>query len=120
MYTDEVRVRHAPRSSHSQCQVTFPNKPHVSRNRWITPPCLFFFRRYVRGRIFYFQNHEVSIVAGRGLPSVLMLSNRRGKGSVGEGETGKNAKTTPDAGGKSVDTIFRSCGQGQTDWEQWS
>jgi hypothetical protein len=30
-----------------------------------------------------------------------MLS-KRGKGSVGEGEAGKRAKTTPDAGGKSV------------------
>jgi hypothetical protein len=30
-----------------------------------------------------------------------MLTNR-GKGSVGDGETGKKAKTTPDTGGKSV------------------
>ena len=33
--------------------------------------------------------------------SLGMLS-KRGKGSVGGGEAGKKAKTTPDAGGKSV------------------
>ena len=43
----------------------------------------------------------MSIAAGRGLASVLMLSTR-GKGRVGEGEAGNQAKTTPDAGGKSV------------------
>ncbi len=43
----------------------------------------------------------MSITGGRGLVSVLMLS-KRGKGSVGEGEAGKKAETTPDAGGKSV------------------
>ena len=30
------------------------------------------------------------------------MLNKRGKGSVGGGEAGKKAKTTPDAGGKSV------------------
>jgi hypothetical protein len=30
------------------------------------------------------------------------MSTKRGKGSVGENETGKKAKTTPDAGGKSM------------------
>ena len=30
------------------------------------------------------------------------MSSKRGKGSVGGGETGKKAKTTPDAGEKSV------------------
>ena len=30
------------------------------------------------------------------------MSSKRGKGSVGGGEAGKKAKTTPDAGGKSV------------------
>ena len=32
----------------------------------------------------------------------MFMSTKRGKGSVGEGETGKTAKTTLDAGGKSV------------------
>ena len=64
-------------------------------------PVFFFFRWNVKGRIFYFQKHEVSIVSGRGLTSVLML-NKRGKGSVVEVEAGENAKTTPGAGGKSV------------------
>ena len=32
----------------------------------------------------------------------MFMPTKRGKGSVGEGETGKNAETTPDAGGKSV------------------
>ncbi len=40
-------------------------------------------------------------MTGRGLASVLMLSKRE-KGSVGGSEAGKKAKTTPDAGGKSV------------------
>ena len=43
----------------------------------------------------------MSIATGRGLVSVLML-RKRGKGSVGGGEAGKKAKTTPDADGKSV------------------
>ena len=41
------------------------------------------------------------MVSGRGLTSGLMLS-KCGKGSLGEGETGKKVKTTPDTGGKSV------------------
>jgi hypothetical protein len=44
---------------------------------------------------------ELTISTGRGLTSVLMLS-KCGKGSVGGGESGKKAKTTPDVGGKSV------------------
>ncbi len=43
----------------------------------------------------------MSIAEGRGLVSVLMLS-KCGKRSVGGGEAGKKAKTTPDTGGKSV------------------
>jgi hypothetical protein len=34
--------------------------------------------------------------------SCVLMSTKRGKGSVGECETGKKTKTTPDAGGKSV------------------
>ena len=64
---------------------------------------------------------------------------KRGKGSVGGGEAGEKAKTTPDAGGKSVSEksqatrtskkpseiiqsahrILCSCSEGQTDWEEW-
>ena len=79
----------------------------MSHNRWVTPPCLFLFRWNVSGRIFSFQKHEVSISGGRGLVSVLMLS-KRGKGSVGEGEAGKKAETTPDAGGKYVSQKFHT------------
>ena len=50
--------------------------------------------------VFLFQRHEVSI-ATRGRSCVLMLS-KCGKVRVGEGEAGEKAKTTPDAGGKSV------------------
>ncbi len=32
----------------------------------------------------------------------VVTPTKRGKGSVGEGETGKKAKATPDEGGKSV------------------
>jgi hypothetical protein len=54
------------------------------------------------GVVFFIsEKHEVSIASGRGLASVLMLS-KGGKRSVGEGDAGKKAKTTPDADGKSV------------------
>ena len=32
----------------------------------------------------------------------VLIRTNRGKGSVGEGETGKKAKSTPNAGGKTV------------------
>jgi hypothetical protein len=103
---------------------------------------VFFISKFPCHRIWRIQKHEVSIDTGRGLVSVLMLS-KHGKGSVGEGEVWKKAKTTPDAGGKSVSeksqvtstsknpfrnqtvnrhniSFWRSCSQGQTDWEEWS
>ena len=62
---------------------------------------VFSFSGGMLGVVFFIsKKHEVSIAAGRGLVSVLMLS-KRGKGSVGEGEAGKKTKTTPDTGGKS-------------------
>ncbi len=57
----------------------------------------FFFQSEMLLNLFFLQ-------AGRGNHSgkwCVMLS-KRGKGSVGGGEAGKGAKTTPDAGGKSV------------------
>ena len=38
--TNEVRVRLAPRSWHSQSQISFPDKPHMCTDRWVTPTCL--------------------------------------------------------------------------------
>ncbi len=36
-----------------------------------------------------------------------LIPTKRGKGSVGEGETGKKTKETPDVGGKSVSEKFQ-------------
>ena len=41
-------------------------------------------------------------VVGEARPPNSSSPLKGGRGSVGEGETGKKAKTTPDAGGKSV------------------
>jgi len=74
MYTDEVRVRLVPCSSHSK------------RHGW-SFHLVFFFRRNVTYVLF--QKHEGQFRRKRSC--VLMLS-KCGKGSVGEGETGERSR----------------------------
>ena len=54
--------------------------------------------------LFFIFNHErrQSNFAGGRLRSFVLMPTKRGKGSVGEGETDKKMNTTPDEGGKSV------------------
>ena len=52
--------------------------------------CLFFFSYFFRAR-----NDKAQVL-------LCGILSKRGQGSVGGRETGKKAKTTPDAGGKSV------------------
>ncbi len=67
MYTEEVRVRLAPRSSYWQCYASFPNKPHVSHNRG--PHSIFFpgnvkfifFFHCNGGRGFFSDNDKISV-----------------------------------------------------------
>ena len=63
------------------------------------PECLFFFSRKCYLTYFFFQvgrgNHSAQVV-------LCVMLSKCGKGSVGGGEAGKRAKTTPDVGGKSV------------------
>jgi hypothetical protein len=63
------------------------------------PACLFFYNRKCYLTYFFFHagrgNHSAQVV-------LCVKLRKRGKGSVGEGEEGKRAKMTPDAGGKSV------------------
>ena len=67
--------------------------------RWVPSRVSFFFSR--KCYLSYF-----SVQAGRGNHSaqvvLCVMLSKRGKGSVGGGEAGKRAKTTPDAGGKCV------------------
>jgi hypothetical protein len=49
---------------------------------------------------FFFSEHEGNNAEGR-LTSCVLIPTKSGKESVGEGETGKKAKATPYAGGKS-------------------
>ena len=108
MYTDEVRVRLAPRCSNSQSQASYPNKPRGSLNR-LTPVTLhrvFFFLGGMSANLFFIFNDE-GIICRRKRSCILMSTNR-GKGSVGEGETGKKTKTTLDTGGKSVSEKSRT------------
>jgi hypothetical protein len=81
MYTDEVRVRLAPLFSHSK------------KHGWSVHDFLFSGGMLFK-RIFYSKSTRCQI---RKRSCVLMLS-KRGKGSVGEDESGKKVKTTPDAG----------------------
>ena len=111
MYTDEVRVRLVPRSSHSQYQASFPNKPHVSHNRW-APPSSFFFRRNVSYLIFNFQTHESLL-----LEEVLcrMLRNRdTGKGAWDRVKQEKMPRRLS-ANSASPERLFRSVGLVKSD-----
>ena len=97
MYTDEVRVRHAPLfHTHS---VKPLSRINPMCHRWVPLSVCLFFSVGMLFNLFFLQ------AAPRGSKwskwSFGMLS-KRGKGSVGGGEAGKKAKTTPYAGGKSV------------------
>jgi hypothetical protein len=87
MYTDEVRVRLGPRSSHSK------------RHGGSFHRTFFFSDGMLVNVFFYSKNTRCQLRRKR---SCVLILSKCGDGSVGEGEEGKKTKTTPDVGGKSV------------------
>jgi hypothetical protein len=77
----------------------------VSHNRWVLHGVFFF--GWNVSNLFFPKARGVNRQSRGKRPCVLMLS-KCGKGSVGEGEAGKKAKTTPDAGGKYVSEKFHT------------
>ena len=96
MYTDEVRVRHAPLfHTHS---VKPLSRINPMCHRWVPLSVCLFFLGGMLVNLFFLSRQVIKCSK----VVLCMMLNKSGKGSVGGGEAGKKAKTTPDEGGKSV------------------